>query len=60
LKAAGVRAQDFVSVLLPRGYELVVSVLAIWKAGAVYVPLDPDFPADRLAIYVQVSVSSPW
>eukprot|EP00775_Hariotina_reticulata_P001359 gene1359-1700_t len=58
LTAAGIKAQDFVSVLLPRGFELVVSVLAIWKAGAVYVPLDPDFPEDRLAIYIQDTKAS--
>ncbi len=27
---------------------MLVSLLAIWKTGAAYVPLDPEFPADRL------------
>jgi len=38
-------------------------VLAIWKAGGVYVPLDPEFPDDRLAIYAEVmsgAVNSFW
>ena len=55
LTAAGVSRGSSVGVLLPRSFELVVSVLAIWKAGGVYVPLDPDFPDDRLAIYAEVS-----
>ncbi|MCZ9339833.1 AMP-binding protein, partial [Streptomyces sp. TRM76130] len=28
---------------------MVVAVLGVWKAGAAYVPLDPEYPADRLA-----------
>jgi len=62
LAAAGVSRGSSVGVLLPRSFELVVSVLATWKAGGVYVPLDPEFPDDRLAIYAEVSgdVNSFW
>ncbi len=38
-----------VGVCLPRSQGLVVSLLAILKAGAAYVPLDPDHPVQRLA-----------
>ncbi|MEV0619367.1 non-ribosomal peptide synthase/polyketide synthase [Nonomuraea sp. NPDC050404] len=38
-----------VGVHLERGVDLVVALLAVLKAGAAYVPLDPDLPADRLA-----------
>ena len=41
-----------VGVSLKRGPELVVALLATWKAGAAYVPLDPAYPADRLAFMV--------
>jgi acyl-CoA synthetase (AMP-forming)/AMP-acid ligase II len=58
LTAAGFTDGAYVAVLLPRGFELVVSVMAIWKAGACYVPMDPDFPPERLAIYVSVGCSS--
>jgi hypothetical protein len=54
LSLSGVSAGCSVGVLLPRGFELVVSVMAIWKAGACYVPMDPDFPEERLAIYAEV------
>ena len=37
-----------VGVLLERSFEMVVSILAILKSGAAYVPLDPDYPDDRL------------
>lgn len=45
---AGVQPGALVGVCLPRTPALVVSLLAILKAGAAYVPLDPDYPAERL------------
>ncbi|MFH9728720.1 condensation domain-containing protein, partial [Streptomyces sp. NPDC017254] len=49
LVARGVVAERFVAVALPRSVELVVSLLAVWKAGGAYLPLDTEYPADRLA-----------
>ncbi|WP_168711360.1 non-ribosomal peptide synthetase [Streptomyces sp. RKND-216] len=43
----GVRRGDRVGVLLPRGPEFVTALLAALKAGAAYVPLDPEHPAER-------------
>ncbi|QFZ21531.1 non-ribosomal peptide synthetase [Saccharothrix syringae] len=45
----GVRPQDPVAVLLGRDVEMVVALFGVLKAGAVYVPMDPDYPRDRLA-----------
>ncbi|GAB2734824.1 non-ribosomal peptide synthetase [Amycolatopsis magusensis] len=45
----GVRPQDPVAVLLDRDVEMVVALFGVLKAGAVYVPMDPDYPAERLA-----------
>jgi amino acid adenylation domain-containing protein/non-ribosomal peptide synthase protein (TIGR01720 family) len=39
---------DKIGVLMPRGIDLIISILAIWKVRAVYVPLEPDFPDDRI------------
>ncbi|MFG1427355.1 AMP-binding protein [Roseixanthobacter glucoisosaccharinicivorans] len=39
LAAAGIRKGDRVAVLLPKGMELVITALAIWRIGAVYMPL---------------------
>jgi amino acid adenylation domain-containing protein len=49
LVALGVRPHDRVAVCMTRGLELVVGLLAVLKCGAAYVPLDPIYPADRLA-----------
>ncbi|WP_414943714.1 amino acid adenylation domain-containing protein [Amycolatopsis sp. cmx-11-32] len=46
---AGVRPQDPVAVLLRRDVDLVAALFGVIKAGAVHVPMDPDYPADRLA-----------
>ncbi|RSN22192.1 non-ribosomal peptide synthetase [Streptomyces sp. WAC 05977] len=46
---AGVKPQDPVAVLLRRDVDLVVALFGVVKAGAVHVPMDPDYPADRLA-----------
>ncbi|MER5883644.1 amino acid adenylation domain-containing protein [Streptomyces sp. NPDC001941] len=53
LIAAGVRPGDRVGISLPRTPELVVAMLAVWKAGAAYVPLDPDYPHERLRYMVR-------
>ncbi|MFC9679237.1 amino acid adenylation domain-containing protein [Streptomyces sp. NPDC056948] len=49
LRALGVSGGDRVGVCLERSAELVVTLLAVLKAGATYVPVDPAYPADRLA-----------
>ncbi len=48
LAAAGVNPGERVGLLLQRGVELVVGLIATLKAGAAYVPLDPLYPAERL------------
>src|SRR6185312_11698252 len=50
LKALGVAEEECVGVCLGRGVELVIALLGVLKAGGVYVPLDPDYPASRLQV----------
>lgn len=50
LAAEGVGPGDVVGISLERTPDLVTSVLAVWFVGAAYLPLDPEHPADRLAM----------
>ncbi|MCD7440504.1 non-ribosomal peptide synthase/polyketide synthase [Streptomyces lincolnensis] len=53
LAERGAGPERFVAVALPRSVDLVVALLAVWKAGAAYLPLDTEYPADRLAYMLQ-------
>ncbi|MDX2299232.1 MAG: non-ribosomal peptide synthetase, partial [Xanthomonadaceae bacterium] len=55
----GVQPGGLVGVCLPRSPALVVSLLAILKAGAAYVPMDPDYPAERLR-YIAADAQLAW
>ena len=48
LVAQGVRPERAVGVRMERSSETIIALLAILKAGGVYLPLDPSYPADRL------------
>ncbi|NUS93557.1 MAG: amino acid adenylation domain-containing protein [Nocardia sp.] len=48
LRARGVTPGRPVGVALPRTVDLVVALLAVWRAGGTYLPLDPEHPVPRL------------
>ncbi|WP_435589708.1 amino acid adenylation domain-containing protein [Micromonospora aurantiaca (nom. illeg.)] len=52
LRAAGVGPETLVGVCAERSVELVAGLLGVLKAGGAYLPLDPEYPADRLAFMV--------
>ncbi|HUA80350.1 MAG TPA: amino acid adenylation domain-containing protein, partial [Dyella sp.] len=52
LITAGVKAGAPVALLLERSPEALIAVLGILKAGAAYLPLDPNYPAERLAFVI--------
>ncbi|HEU0054786.1 MAG TPA: condensation domain-containing protein, partial [Longimicrobium sp.] len=55
LVGLGVGPETRVGVMLERGVELIVSLLAVLKAGGCYVPLDPGYPAERLRLMLDDS-----
>jgi amino acid adenylation domain-containing protein len=58
LVAHGVTRDCLVGVHLERSLDLVVALLAVLKAGAAYLPLDPHYPAERLGFIIRDSGSS--
>jgi non-ribosomal peptide synthetase component F len=48
LVGLGAGPERLVAVVMPRSAEMVVAVLAVLKAGAAYVPVDPGYPGDRI------------
>ncbi|GJF28375.1 hypothetical protein KNE206_10750 [Kitasatospora sp. NE20-6] len=48
LAACGAGPERLVGVLLDRGPDLFTALLAVWKTGGAYLPLDPSFPAERI------------
>jgi len=55
LQHQGIQAHDAVGISLARNQFLPIAVLAVLKAGAAYVPLDPSYPQQRLAFMVEDS-----
>jgi natural product biosynthesis luciferase-like monooxygenase protein len=55
LAGMGVRPGTLVGLYTRRSLDLLVGALAIQKAGGGYVPLDPAYPADRIALYIEDS-----
>ncbi|HEX7242147.1 MAG TPA: amino acid adenylation domain-containing protein, partial [Longimicrobiaceae bacterium] len=55
LRGLGAGPEGRVGVCLERGVGSVVALLAVWKAGAAYVPLDPAYPAERLRYLLEDS-----
>ena len=57
LIAAGAQPGDRIGLYLHRSLDLMIGALAILKAGAAYVPLDPAYPSDRIGHYVTDSAA---
>jgi amino acid adenylation domain-containing protein/non-ribosomal peptide synthase protein (TIGR01720 family) len=50
LVGKGIGPEDLVGVAMPRSADMIVSLIAILKSGAGYLPLDPEYPAARVAL----------
>jgi amino acid adenylation domain-containing protein/FkbM family methyltransferase len=55
LRAAGVRAESRVALLLERSVDMFTALLGVLKSGAAYVPIDPSYPKQRVEAILQGS-----
>ena len=55
LRAEGVGPDDIVGLLVGRSLEMVVGILAVLKAGGAYLPIDPEYPPERIEFMVKDS-----
>ncbi len=55
ITASGVKKGDILGISVNRSIEMVITLLSIIKAGAIYIPLDPEFPAKRLKYMLEDS-----
>jgi len=55
LRERGVCERDRVALLLPRTSRLILSLFGVLKAGAAYIPCDPDYPVDRVKLILEDS-----
>ena len=53
LKAQGVEAQDKVVILSDKSIDLYISIIAILKLGALYVPVDNEYPEERIKLILE-------
>ncbi|HEV7905478.1 MAG TPA: amino acid adenylation domain-containing protein [Pyrinomonadaceae bacterium] len=53
LRASGIGAESLVALCVERSVEMVVGILGVLKAGGGYVPLDPDYPAQRISFMLE-------
>ncbi|WP_428633670.1 amino acid adenylation domain-containing protein [Sedimenticola sp.] len=52
LRQSGIGAEQRVGIHLPRSVEMIAAMIAVFKSGAAYVPLDPDYPRQQLRYIV--------
>ena len=52
LQKQGIGPESLVGISMERSPSMIVAILAIFKAGAAYLPLDPDYPSQRLAYMI--------
>ncbi|HEV2399892.1 MAG TPA: amino acid adenylation domain-containing protein, partial [Candidatus Sulfotelmatobacter sp.] len=55
LRGLGVKSDTRVALCVDRGFEMIVGLLAVLKAGGAYMPLDPGYPAERLRFMLEDS-----
>lgn len=51
----GIQQGSFIGIMINRSFEMILSIFAVLKAGCAYVPIDPEYPLDRIAYIIEDS-----
>ena len=51
----GIKSKDIIGIMLHRSPEMIIGLLAILKVGATYLPIDPEYPVDRISYILEDS-----
>lgn len=57
LRQNGIKNNYIVGIMLNRSFEMIVSILAVLKAGGAYIPIDPEYPEERISYMLENSNS---
>ena len=49
LRNKGIKNNDIIGVMVNRSFEMIISILAVLKSGGAYIPIDPEYPEERVA-----------
>ena len=55
LRKRGIKQNDIIGIMLPRSFELIISILGVLKSGACYIPIDPTYPEKRVQYMLENS-----
>ncbi len=55
LRKKGVKPDQIVGIMVDRSFEMMIGIMGILKAGGAYLPIDPDYPQDRISYMLEDS-----
>ncbi|MBD0378727.1 non-ribosomal peptide synthetase [Paenibacillus sedimenti] len=55
LRIKGIQSESVVGIMVERSIDMIIGVLAVWKAGGTYLPIDPEYPDDRIQYMLEDS-----
>lgn len=57
LRKKGVQPENIVGIMVDRSLEMMIGILGIMKSGAAYLPIDPEYPSERIAYVIEDSAT---
>ncbi|MCX7748505.1 MAG: amino acid adenylation domain-containing protein [Clostridia bacterium] len=58
LRQKGVKSDSIVGIMVERSFEMIAGIMGILKSGGAYLPIDPEYPADRISYMIEDSDAS--